>query len=689
MVTGAAGDTGGRPGGPRGTTWWWHPPRGRFVLQIVVALLAGCVAFVVAAVVSTAARDRVPPVVLGIFFLAAVFAVARLAGIMYGLPVGVVVILAYDWYFLPPLRVLDASTVLLLVLFLVMSVIVGSVTIEAGRRTVAAEMAKGDLADEQAALRRVATLVARGGSPDRVFPAVADELGRLVGAEATLVARLDDGPAGVEGGVAATVVGCYGTLAEEITAGSRLQFRPGLAAATSLALGSTVRMVIDPTTKAPYGHIARKLGLRAAVATPVVVSGRQWGVTIASTSQDDLPPGTESRMTDFMELAAIAVANAQSEEDLRDLADTQASLRRLAMLVAAAEPPEALFAAVVQEVSRHFGNDTARMIRFEADGTATLIASEGTTGPHVQIGKPWKRYPPTGLTATVQQTGQPARVDDYRKIPGGEPFVREGLIGAVAMPVNVDGRLWGLIAIGSTDGALPADTEQRLTDFTNLVATAVANAQGRAELMTSRARLVAAADEVRRRIERDLHDGAQQRLVSLALGLRSAATEPSASEEVRTEVEQIAGELVEVIEELRETSRGIHPAILSESGLRPALRALVRRSAIPVELDAAIDGRLPEPVEVAAYYVVSEMLTNATKHAKATLVEVKAEVTEGRLWLSVRDDGVGGADPMLGSGLVGLKDRLDALGGTFSVHSPPGRGTTVSCELPLAVPDNA
>jgi signal transduction histidine kinase len=232
---------------------------------------------------------------------------------------------------------------------------------------------------------------------------------------------------------------------------------------------------------------------------------------------------------------------------------------------------------------------------------------------------------------------------------------------------------------------LPSGTEQRLTDFTDLVAMAVANAQSRAELMTSRARLVTASDEARRRIERDLHDGAQQRLVSLALGLRSAATGFTGPEETRAEIEQIATELIELIDELREISRGIHPAILSESGLGPALRALARRSVVQVDLDARIDGRLPEVVEVAAYYVVSEMLTNAAKHAQATVVEVAADVSGGKLRLTVGDDGIGGADPALGSGLVGLKDRLDALGGTFSVDSPPGGGTTVTCELPITV----
>jgi signal transduction histidine kinase len=432
----------------------------------------------------------------------------------------------------------------------------------------------------------------------------------------------------------------------------------------------------------PYGELTRKLGLRAAVATPIVVHARYWGVALVATVRADFPPGTESRMADFTALAATAIANAQAEEQLRKLADTQAALRRLAMLVARGEPPEAVFAAATKEALRHFGSGTARMIRYELDGTATLIANEGTTGPHVRVGERWERYPPTGLTATVLHTGQPARVNDYRDIQGGEPYLREGLRSAVAMPIHVNGRLWGMIAVGSGQGPLPPDTEQRMTEFTDLVATAVANAQYRAELITSRARIVAASDEARRRIERDLHDGAQQRLVALALRLRSAAPTHE-SDEIQTKIMDVAAELMDVIDELREICRGIHPAILSSAGLRPALRALARRSAIPVDMDVRIDGRLPEPVEAGAYYVVSEMLTNAAKHSRASVVEVDADASGGTLRVCVRDDGVGGADPRWGSGLVGLKDRIDALGGTLSIKSPAGGGTTVSCELPV------
>jgi len=558
-------------------------------------------------------------------------------------------------------------------------------TPDAGRR----------LADEQAALRRVATLVAGGAQPAEVFTAVADELGRLIGAEATFVSRVDlsgaDSPGGPAPGAPGeraepegyiTVVGSYGRIRDEVPVGFRVKLTPGMVMTAALRTGGPARINGERLANGPFGAIIGRLGLRAAVATPVVAGGRYWGLTVAATSREDFPAGTESRMAEFMELAGMAIANAEAEQKLRELADTQASMRRLAMLVARGEPPEVLFAAVTKEVQRYFGGGTARMVRYEVDGTATLLANAGTES-HVRVGERWEGYPPTGLTVTVRRTGRAARIDDYRDVPGAEVRLREGILSSVALPIHVNGQLWGMIAVGSGQASLPPDTEQRMTEFTELVATAVANAQSRAELITSRARIVAASDEVRRRIERDLHDGAQQRLVTLALRLRSAAEPSSGRPELGTEIAGVAAELMGVIDDLREISRGIHPAILSKAGLRPALRALGRRSAVPVELDVRVDGRLPEPVEVGAYYVVSEMLANAAKHARASMIQVDAETSGGTLRVRVHDDGIGGATPARGSGLLGLKDRIEALGGTFSVHSPAGRGTTVSCQLPV------
>jgi signal transduction histidine kinase len=259
-----------------------------------------------------------------------------------------------------------------------------------------------------------------------------------------------------------------------------------------------------------------------------------------------------------------------------------------------------------------------------------------------------------------------------------------GIRSAVGVPIVVGGSLWGAIVIGTMREHFPEATEQRLEKFTELAATAIANAESRSQLAASRARVVAASDEERRRIERNLHDGTQQRLVSLGLNLRLAeANVPSDLVEVRQAIVGVAEELAEVIDELREISRGIHPAILSEGGLEPAVRTLARRSAITVELDGALDDRLPEPIEVAAYYVVSESLANAVKHAKPSRVRVELRVEERTLRLAVHDDGVGGADPSRGSGLVGLRDRVEALGGSIDISSPPGRGTHVVVELPL------
>jgi signal transduction histidine kinase len=540
------------------------------------------------------------------------------------------------------------------------------------------------LADERTALQRVAKLVASGGPPDEMFGAVADELAGLTGAESALVARVDqlswehDKPWG-----SVTVVASHGAVDELVPIGFHVTLEPGMAMTVALRTGGPVRLSGDRLAIGPFRAIVGRLGMRAVVATPIVAQGRDWGVAVAATSRRDFPADTESRMADFMEPAAMAVANAQAQQELRELAETQASVRRLAMLVARGEPPEVVFTAVAKEARRHFGSGTARLIRYELDGTVTLLADEGTARSPADRRRTLVGLPAAGLAATVLRTGRVARVDDYRDLPGGEPYLGEGPRSAVAMPIYVHGRLWGTVAVGSEGGPLPPAAEERMTEFTDLMATAVANAQSLAELTASRARIVAAADDARRRIEHDLHDGAQQRLVTLALRLHSAAATSAEPGDTSTEITAVAAELLGVIDDLREISRGIHPAILSEAGLRPALRALGRRSAVPVEIDVRVDGRLPEPVEVGAYYVVSEMLANAAKHARASLVQVDAEASGGVLRVRVRDDGIGGADPVRGPGLVGLKDRIEALGGTFSVHSPAGRGTSVSCELPV------
>jgi len=330
---------------------------------------------------------------------------------------------------------------------------------------------------------------------------------------------------------------------------------------------------------------------------------------------------------------------------------------------------------------------TESNVWYDDDDKATVVASWGAGGTDLPAGT---RFSLDGdsVVALVRRTGRSARVDDYTRAAGetGDIARNLGLRSGVGSPIVVAGRLWGALFVHSkqTHQPLPRDTESRLTGFTELVATAIANAESRAELTASRARIVAAADETRRRIERDLHDGTQQRLVSLGLELQAArAIVPPQFGELEAELSLVAEGLILVSDELREIARGIHPAILSEGGLGPAIRALCRRSAIPVELDLRGDRRLPEPIEVAAYYVVSEGLTNAAKHANPSSVKVSLDTHATTLQLAIRDDGIGGADPSDGSGLVGLKDRVEALGGTFRVTSPAGTGTSLLINVPL------
>jgi signal transduction histidine kinase len=367
----------------------------------------------------------------------------------------------------------------------------------------------------------------------------------------------------------------------------------------------------------------------------------------------------------------------------RWLADQQGALRRVATLVAQGASPADVFSAVTEEVGRLLEGDSTIIVRRDPDGMASVVARIGGHPAEMPVGSRWTLEPPLAL-GRVFATGRAARRDDYSGVSGAFAGVIRKMRtrSSVAAPIVVDGRLWGAIGVGTRRERFPAGSERRLLDFTELVATAIGNAQSRADLMASRARIVATGDEARRRVERDLHDGAQQRLVSLALKLR--ALETAAPREVKDEIATVADGLDAVLEDLREIARGLHPAILTQHGLQPALKTLARRSAVPVELDVRSAARLPKPVEAAAYYVVAETLTNAAKHAHASVVHVEAHADDGVLRVAVGDDGVGGADPAGGSGLVGLRDRVEALDGRLTLHSPRGGGTTVRVELPLA-----
>jgi signal transduction histidine kinase len=401
-------------------------------------------------------------------------------------------------------------------------------------------------------------------------------------------------------------------------------------------------------------------------------------------------------MTEFTDLLATAIANAHnrdsleaSRNELARLLQEQAALRRVATLVAQGIHPLEIFSAVAEEVRSLLGADNAGVLRFEPGGTSVVVVgSVGEDLPFTLRVETHVELRDYLAPAVVWRTGRCAQVDEEVWSSVSDPaadLLRElGIRSMVASPIIVEGSLWGVVVTLTGRGPFPADAADRLADFTELVATAIGNAESRAELAASRTRIVAAADETRRRIERDLHDGTQQRLVSLGLELRVAQSAvPAALPELETAIGRAVDELNGVAEDLREIARGIHPAILSEGGLGPALRTLARRAAIAVELDAAAIARLPEPIEVAAYYVVSEALTNATRHAHASVVQVAVEERADGLHLCIRDDGVGGADTAKGSGLIGLHDRAAALGGSIEVSSPPGEGTLIQVQLPL------
>jgi signal transduction histidine kinase len=386
----------------------------------------------------------------------------------------------------------------------------------------------------------------------------------------------------------------------------------------------------------------------------------------------------------------LARTRAEVSESARGrLGEEQAALRRVATAVARGIPAPELFTTVAAEVGRVTpAADAALIGRYHADDQVEFVGSWGKerapdlVGRRVALGG-------TNVATLVFEKGEPTRVDHLRRQPGAvSALARAFARASVGAPISVEGRLWGVMIVGSRrkDG-LPPGLEHQLADFTDLLVTAIANAEARAELTASRARIVVTADETRRRIERDLHDGVQVRLVSLALQLRIARRRvPEDQAEVGEALMAAVDALGDLNDEVREIAQGIHPAILTQGGLAPALRTLARRCPIPVAVDVDSEERLPEQIEVTAYYVVAEALTNATKHAAASRVTVAVARRDGSLRLAIDDDGVGGADPVGGSGLTGIRDRAEALGGTLAVHSPRAEGTALYVALPLVSP---
>jgi PAS domain S-box-containing protein len=527
------------------------------------------------------------------------------------------------------------------------------------------------LREEQVLHERDAVLGSRADSVRRIAALVAG----VVGVPLVVVWRY------APDGKTATVIGAWGEGPHPFQPGTRRPLDGAAILSQVLETGRPAR--IDEISGLPgtIADAARKTELRAAAGAPIIVGGDVWGAMSGHAVRVPLPNHVEDRLAELSELVAMAISNTESRAGLARLAEEQTALRRVATLVARGTRPEEVFAAVANEVGRLLSVDVANVCRYESDGTVTFVAS---AGHRIPVGSRWP-LGETNLATLVFETGRPARIDHYADATGllAEGIREEGVRSAVGTPILVEGRLWGLMAAGSSqEQPLPPDTEARLASFTEIVATAIANAEARTEVAASRARLMAATDDERRRVVRDLHDGAQQRVVNTIITLKLAC---GALEHDQDALPVLVHEALDTAEranvELRELAHGILPEVLTRGGLRAGVDALASRTPVPVEVDVSV-GRLPTAVEATAYFVVAEALTNVAKHARAGHAEVMARIEDGALAVEVRDDGVGGARPE-GSGLVGLADRLAALDGRLAVESPVDGGTLLAAAIPL------
>jgi PAS domain S-box-containing protein len=537
------------------------------------------------------------------------------------------------------------------------------------------------LADEQAALRRVATLVAEESPPAQLFATVAEEVARLLGS------NIDSAILRYQGDEAATVVGVWGEQrAGGIRVGARLPVDGSNVSAQVLRERRSVRVDDYLVVDGAIADHAQEHGIRPAVGCPILVQGRLWGAMIVAHNEAEaFPPDTERRVAQFTELMATAIANTEARTEVQRLAEEQAALRRVATLVAEGAAPTEVFDAVVVEVAQLLGAAQVGLMRFEGSDEITILAHRGQDPAFVQAGM---RLPLDGdsVTVRVQRSGRSARVNLYEERSGTIAAIAQGsqVKVTVGAPIVVEGALWGVMTASWTGEDLPpSDAEERLAEFAELVDTAIANADSRDQLMASRARVLTAGDEARRRVVRDLHDGAQQRLVNTIVTLKLARRAVSDDGQ---QAEALLSEALAQAEqgnaELRELVHGILPSVLTRGGLRAAVESLVARLHLLVEVDVT-STRLASEVEASAYFIVAEALTNVVKHAQATCAEVTAAVDNGTLRVAVRDDGTGGADPE-GHGLQGISDRVAALGGRLRIDSSRGAGTRLTAELPLA-----
>ncbi|HYZ53081.1 MAG TPA: GAF domain-containing protein, partial [Streptosporangiaceae bacterium] len=488
--------------------------------------------------------------------LLVIIAIAVIGGARPALTGVVLGVLARVFLFAPPFEHLDTGMQPSLISLITFTLVGTTIAI------LISEFAR--LAEEQAssrrvetALRRVATLVARGVPADELFAVVTEEAGRLVGVDFARMCRYEPGDS-------LTFLAAWSRTGEHFPVGSRWTLAGENVGRFVLQTGRPARIENIAGASGPIAADIRERGVRSVAGAPIIVEGRIWGVMVAGTRlKRALPPDTEARLASFTDLLATAISNADSRAGLTRLAEEQAALRRVATLVARGGPPEEVFAAVTEEAGRLLQAGQTTMLRYEPDGTVTLVAGWSATGNAIPGGTR-VRLGGNNLTTIVAATRRPVRMGSYADASGPVAEVARGVgfRSAVGTPIIVRGRLWAIMIAGSVDEQpMAPETEERLASFTELVATAVSNAENLAELTASRARIVATADETRRKIERDLHDGAQQRLLALSLALRAAQTAvPPQLGELGDELAHVAEGLVSVLDDLREMARGIHPA---------------------------------------------------------------------------------------------------------------------------------
>jgi signal transduction histidine kinase len=531
------------------------------------------------------------------------------------------------------------------------------------------------LVEEQTALRKVATLVAAGGNDTELISAIAEEIARLFGAQRVSAIRWD--------GDTIRVIGEWSAHAAYLLTGRAYPFGGDTITGRVVRTGKAARIESADDLQTEIGRERwREFGLQASIGAPIVVDRRLWGVIVASrtTPDDPFPPDAEQQLADFATLVAHAIANSEARREVAALAEEQAALRRTATLVAGGRPQAEVLDAATREAAAIFGAEGVYLVRWQGVEDEVVLGGGWTDARVAAPALPMLYHPtPGGPTLTVLETGLAAR--------GDETSPELGSRAVIAAPVIIQANLLGAcIALRSEDNPFDAGTELRLRSFGDLLAQSMANAQAQEEMRASRARIVQAADDARRKLERNLHDGAQQRLVAVSLSLRVALAKlGDAPDDALHILRGATEELTLAIDELRELARGIHPTTLTEGGLGPALALLAKRAPVPVTVANELDERLPAPVEAAAYYVVAESMTNVARYADASRIDVRLCRRNGRAYVEVVDDGIGGADLASGSGLRGLADRVEALDGRFGVESPRAAGTRIWAEIPLAV----